>query len=130
MTNILRHVKNILIGAAVLVALLALLSATLLNKQSGLMRMTSLMREGRLAMEMRDYGEAIDVYRLAISLNEGNAKAYLALAEACRLDGDDQEALYYLKLGMKKTGSAKIREAHEELLGKITLYDPDVLSGA
>ncbi|MCL1806098.1 MAG: hypothetical protein FWG31_00160 [Oscillospiraceae bacterium] len=128
MTKILRHARNILIGAAVLVVLLSLLSVTLFNKQSGHMRMTSLMREGRLAMETRDYGEAADIYRLAVSLNERSVKAYLALAEAYRYDGYDEEALYYLKLGMKKTNSTKIREAHADLLGKIAVYDPDILN--
>jgi tetratricopeptide (TPR) repeat protein len=109
--------KKLLIGVMGAVILLAVLSLTLLNKQSPLMRMSSLMREGRLAMAAHDYDEAIDIYRLAISLNKNNVTAYMRLAAACIYSGDLESALYYLELGKKKTNSVRIREAYNEFLG-------------
>ena len=109
-------VKRLFVFAAAAVVLMAALSVTLLNKQMPHMRMTALMREGRLAMEAGDYDEAIDVYRLAISLNEKSVQAYLRLADACMQEGDAGSAAYYLTVGIKKTGSAKIRDAYNDLL--------------
>ena len=109
-------ITRVLIGLGALVALLAVLSLTLLNKQSPMMRKTMLMREARLAIKTRDYDDAIDAYILAMSINRRDAQVYLSLSEACVFNGQAEDALYYLKLGMKNTNSAKVRDAHAELL--------------
>lgn len=116
--------KRILTGIGLLVVLLGLLSVTLLNKQFPLMRMSSLMRTGRLAMEQRDYGAAIDAYRLAITVGERDTQAYLKLAEACVFNGQPKDALYYLELGMKKTNKQELRDAYNNLLGTLPSPSP------
>ncbi|MDR0325940.1 MAG: hypothetical protein LBI19_07615 [Oscillospiraceae bacterium] len=125
-----KAVKRLLIGIGAAVVLLAVLSVTLLNKQAPHMRMTSLMRDGRLAMDTRDYTEAVDVYRLAISLDGRSVPAYLALAEARLLDGEPEDALYYLRQGMEKTSSSKVRDAYNDLLKRLAVSDPpDIRNG-
>jgi tetratricopeptide (TPR) repeat protein len=108
--------KKLFIGIMSAVILLAVLSLTLLNKQSPHMRMTLLMREGRMALAAQDYDEAVELFRLAISLNERSAEAYMRLAAACIYIGELEDAIYFLELGMKKTGSSKLREAYNDFL--------------
>ena len=119
-----KTVKRLLIFIAAAVALTAVLSVTLLHKQMPHMRMTSLMREGRLAMEAGDYDEAADVYRLAISLNEKSVRAYFRLASACILGGDHESALYFLEVGVRKTGSARLRDAYNDALKSLAASMP------
>jgi tetratricopeptide (TPR) repeat protein len=98
------------------IILLAVFSLTLLNKQAPHMRMTALMREARLAMDARDYGEAIELYRLAIALNERSVSAYIRLAAACIYNGDFEDAKYFLELGIRNTDSTRLREEYNKLL--------------
>ena len=109
-------VKRLFIGAAALVILLATLSVTLFNKQSPHMSMTALMREGRLEMRQHNYRQAVDTYRLAIAVDKRSVEAYLELAKACILDGQLDDAEYFLRLGMEETNSTKIRDAYNDLL--------------
>ncbi|MDR0294041.1 MAG: hypothetical protein LBH95_07815 [Oscillospiraceae bacterium] len=125
-----KTVKRLLVGAGALVVVLALLSLTLFNKQFPLMRMSSLMREGRLAMETRDYDAAVSAYRLAISLNGRSAQAYLKLAEAYKMGGQPLEARYALEMGMKKTNSKRIRDAYNDLLKTAAFSPPPSSDGA
>jgi tetratricopeptide (TPR) repeat protein len=108
--------KKLFIGFLTAVILLAVLSLTLLNRHSSNMRMTALMREGRLAMAVRNYDEAIDIYRLAISINERSVTAYIRLAAACIYNGDVEDAIYFLELGIQKTDSQRLREEYNKLL--------------
>jgi tetratricopeptide (TPR) repeat protein len=106
----------VLMGAVVL---LAVLSLTFLNKHSPNMRMRALMREGRMATAEEAFDEAADAYRLAISIRPNNVKAYLLLAGALEEDGEYEDARYFLSVGMERTGSRKIREAYNDILGTI-----------
>jgi lipopolysaccharide biosynthesis regulator YciM len=115
--------KRLLIGTMAAVVLMALLSVTLLNKHSPFMRMTSLMREGRIAMEEYDFYEAIDIYKLALSINDRRVKTYLELTEAFRRTGDLEDAKYYLEMGMRKTNSDKLRRVYNNLLREMGLAE-------
>ncbi|MCL2004017.1 MAG: tetratricopeptide repeat protein [Oscillospiraceae bacterium] len=115
--------KKLLIGVMAAVILLAVLSLTLLNRHSSQMRMSALMREGRLAMDAHDYAEAIDLYRLAISLDGRSVEAYMRLASACILNGDLEDAKYFLELGLRKTESPRLREAYNEFLGNLAVEE-------
>lgn len=115
--------KKLLIGLMAAIILLAVLSLTLLNRHNSNMRMTSLMRDGRLAMDSRDYDDAIEIFRLAISLNERSADAYIRLAAACIYNGNIDDAIYYLELGIKKTGSVKLRQEYNKLLNAMQAGD-------
>jgi tetratricopeptide (TPR) repeat protein len=114
--------KKLFIGIMAAVILLAVLSVTLLNTQSSCVRMSVLMREGRLAMDARDYDAAIEIYRLAISLDERNVEAYMRLASACILNGDLEDARYFLELGLRKTENIRLREAYNDFLGN---FEPE-----
>jgi hypothetical protein len=105
------------------VILLSVLSLTLFNRQSALMRMTSLMRDGRIAMEENDFDEAIEIYRLAVSLNERSVEAYIRLAAACIYNGDFEDAQYFLELGIRKTENTRLREAYNDFLRSVALLE-------
>jgi tetratricopeptide (TPR) repeat protein len=105
------------------VVLLAVLSLTFLNKHNPNMRMRALMREGRIASGNSDYDEAVGAYRLAISLRPKNVRAYLLLAEASISDGEPEDALFFLRLGMRATGNEQIRAAYNNLLGVLAADD-------
>jgi len=68
-------------------------------------------------MEQGDYDEAVEAYRLAVSLRPKNVNAYILLANACIKDNEYEDARYFLTLGYENTGSEKIREDLNELIG-------------
>jgi tetratricopeptide (TPR) repeat protein len=112
------NVKPLITGAAVLIILLAVLSVTVFNRHSPTMRLTALMREGRLAMDEGDYDAAIESYRLVIALSTRGINGYLALAAACEANGDYDDAIYFLRLGLKKTdNNEKLRLEYNRLTG-------------
>jgi hypothetical protein len=110
------------------VVLLAFLSLVIFNKHTPHMRMRALMRDGRTAALNADYEEAAEAYRLAISLNKRKPQPYLLLAEAYMAGGsyeDFEDALYFLRLGMRETGNEEIRIAYNDLLGKMAVADEE-----
>jgi thioredoxin-like negative regulator of GroEL len=109
-------------GAAVL---LSILSLTLLNKHSPNMRMRALMRDARAATLMEDHGEAAEIYRLAVALNRRNARPYLLLSEAYISNRDFEDALFFLRMGMRETGNEQVRAAYNGLLGRLAADDPN-----
>jgi thioredoxin-like negative regulator of GroEL len=105
------------------IVLLGILSLTVFNKHAPHMRMRALMWEGRNAMEEGDYADAAEAYRHAVALRPKNVNAYILLANACIKDDEFEEALYFLRLGMDKTGNEKIRIAINDLLGAIAVRE-------
>jgi tetratricopeptide (TPR) repeat protein len=83
-----------------------------------------------MAMKARDYDNAVNAYRLAISINERDVRAYLLLAEASVLLGQPEDALYFLSLGRKKTNdNHRIRTAYNKQLEEIELSRPPETNG-
>ena len=109
--------KRVMFGLGLLTILLALMSLTVFNRHFRTTRLSHVMREGRIAMERQDYGEAYEAYRYAIGLDRKNTEAYLFLSQALVYEDEIDEAIYYLKIGIKQTGSEALRTAHSELLG-------------
>ena len=115
-------------GIAILSGIVAL---TLANPHFYPVKMSVLMKTGKLAMAGEDYDTAADYFLLAIRLNPKKVDAYLLLADAfVAMGGGDpssdwvEDAIYYLKKGYERTENEKLQTRYLALMSHVPLPSP------
>ncbi|MCL2082530.1 MAG: tetratricopeptide repeat protein [Oscillospiraceae bacterium] len=96
-----------LITLAVICISVGALCATLLNRQFPPVKMSILMKEGRLAMENDDPADAAEKFRTVIHLYPWRTEPYVLLAEACTESGYPEEAEYFLREALEHNPNRK-----------------------